>query len=443
MKKYLHKIAAFVMSIFLLSGCVKQSEWDFGENGVISETDSSAVTSSDTSETSEDSGKADIPDETVPDIQRWDEYNSAEMTKQMGLGWNLGNQLEASVGGVPGETAWGNPTITKELIQAVKAEGFSTVRIPVSYLRKIGNAPDYIIDEQWIDRVQQVVDYVIGCDMTAVINVHDDGYYTVDGGWLKCADSNQEEIRAKFTAVWKQISERFKDYDEHLVFESMNEVFDNTYGNPPVAAYDNLNGYNQIFVDTVRETGGNNQKRWLLIPGWNTNIGYTTEEHGFEIPNDSKCTADGKRLMISVHYYDPYNFTLDENMSTATTQWGQYAVANYDSWGQEDYVKEQFSLLNSRFVKEGYPVVIGEMGVQDKSHVNGDFAKYRRYWYEYIVKTARENGCIPICWDNGWNGEKGFALFDRSTCKVTQPQLIEAMMRAMNKGEYDIPPLSK
>ena len=104
--------------------------------------------------------------------------------------------------------------------------------------------------------------------------------------------------------------DRFKDYDEHLIFESMNEVFDNTYGEPNPAGYQNINAYNQIFVDTVRKTGSNNEKRWLLIPGWNTNIGHTAGDKGFAVPTDSLCTADGNRLMISVHYYDPYNFTM-------------------------------------------------------------------------------------------------------------------------------------
>jgi endoglucanase len=358
----------------------------------------------------------------------------------MGMGWNLGNQLEASQDKVPSETAWGNAVISEELIKLVKESGFSTVRIPVSYLSKIGEAPGYKIDEEWLDRIQEVVDYVVDNDLYAVMNIHGDGYYTV-GGWLLCVDENQDEIKDKYEKVWAQIAERFKDYDEHLIFESMNEVFDNTYGEPNPAGYQNINAYNQIFVDTVRKTGSNNEKRWLLIPGWNTNIGHTAGDKGFAIPTDSLCKADGNRLMISVHYYDPYNFTIDENIMSAKTQWGKYAVEDYDNWGQEDYADSQMKLLNSKFVSQGYPVVIGEMGVQDKTHLSAGMNEFRRYWLEYIVKSAKNNGCIPVYWDNGWNGKNGFGLFDRLSKTVTQPELIEAMTRAINSdGDYEIAP---
>ncbi len=400
----------------------------------------------------DNAGDADVTEETaaaevteeVTEAQsshgEWDELDQSAITEAMGMGWNLGNQLEASNAGIPSETAWGNPVITEELIKAVKAQGFSTVRIPVSYLLKIGEGPDYTIDEAWLDRVQEVVDYVVDNDMFAVMNMHGDGYYTVDKAWLLCVDENQDEIKAKYGAVWEQIAERFKDYDEHLIFESMNEEFDNTYGKPNATGYENINSYNQIFVDTVRGTGSNNTKRWLLMPGWNTNIGYTNEANGFVIPEDSLCESDSPRIMISVHYYDPYNFTLDENMSSAKTQWGQYATENFDNWGQEDYVDSQMQTLNNDFVSKGYPVVIGEMGVQNKEHISDTFPGFRRYWLEYVVKAAKKNGCIPVYWDNGWNGDKGFGLFDRTTCEVTQPEMIEAMMRAISGEDYEIAP---
>lgn len=371
----------------------------------------------------------------------WNELDQSEITAAMGMGWNLGNQLEASSAGIPSETAWGNPVIKEELIKTVKEQGFKTVRIPVSYLLKIGEAPDYKIDEEWLNRIQEVVDYVVNNDLYAVVNMHGDGYYTVDKGWLLCVedDEKQVEIKAKYEAVWKQVAERFKDYDEHLIFESMNEEFDNTYGKPNAKGYENINAYNRIFVDTIRKTGSNNAKRWLLIPGWNTNIEYTAGNYGFAIPTDSLCEAEGNRLMISVHYYDPYNFTLDENMTSAKTQWGKYATENFDNWGQEDYVDSTMKRLNDTFVSKGFPVIIGEMGVQDKSHVSESFGEYRRYWTEYVIKAAKDNGCTPIYWDNGWNGEKGFGVIDRASCTVTQPEIIEAMMRAINSdSDYEI-----
>lgn len=374
--------------------------------------------------------------------KKWTELDQTQITEAMGLGWNLGNQLEASSGGLPSETCWGNPEITKELIDTIKAQGFKTVRIPVSYLDMIGDGPDYKIDTDWLDRVQEVVDYVVNNDMFAIVNMHGDGYYTVDHSWLLCAedDDKQTEIKDKYGKVWTQIADRFKDYDQHLIFESMNEEFNNDYGKPDANAYENINAYNQIFVDSVRATGSNNEKRWLLLPGWNTNIEYTAgDDYNFKIPTDNGCKADGKRIMISVHYYDPFNFTIDEN-KTAKTQWGKYAVKNYDNWGQEDYVDSQMALLNEKFVSQGYPVVIGEFGAQDKTEKFADYNEFRRYWAEYLIKAAKKNGVVCVYWDNGYNGNKGFGIIDRNSLEITQPDLIAGMMRAINStDDYEIP----
>lgn len=371
--------------------------------------------------------------------KKWTELDQTQITEAMGLGWNLGNQLEASSGGLPSETCWGNPEVTKELIDTVKAQGFKTVRIPVSYLDMIGDGPDYKIDTDWLDRVQEVVDYVVNNDMFAIVNMHGDGYYTVDHSWLLCAedDDKQTEIKDKYGKVWTQIADRFKDYDQHLIFESMNEEFNNDYGKPDEKAYDNINAYNQIFVDSVRATGSNNEKRWLLLPGWNTNIDYTAgDDYNFKIPTDKGCKADGKRIMISVHYYDPFNFTIDEN-KTAKTQWGKYAVKNYDNWGQEDYVDSQMALLNEKFVSQGYPVVIGEFGAQDKTEKFADYNEFRRYWSEYLIKAAKKNGVVCVYWDNG---NKGFGIINRFDYTITQPDLIAGMMRAINStDDYEIP----
>ena len=374
--------------------------------------------------------------------KKWTELDQTQITEAMGLGWNLGNQLEASSGGLPSETCWGNPEITKELIDTIKAQGFKTVRIPVSYLDMIGDGPDYKIDTDWLDRVQEVVDYVVNNDMFAIVNMHGDGYYTVDHSWLLCAedDDKQTEIKDKYGKVWTQIADRFKDYDQHLIFESMNEEFNNDYGKPDEKAYDNINAYNQIFVDSVRATGSNNEKRWLLLPGWNTNIEYTAgDDYNFKIPTDKGCKADGKRIMISVHYYDPFNFTIDEN-KTAKTQWGKYAVKNYDNWGQEDYVDSQMALLNEKFVSQGYPVVIGEFGAQDKTEKFADYNEFRRYWSEYLIKAAKKNGVVCVYWDNGYNGNKGFGIINRFDYTITQPDLIAGMMRAINStDDYESP----
>ena len=146
--------------------------------------------------------------------------NSVQFSQNLMPGWNLGNQLEASSGGTPGETVWGNPVITEKLIKQVKAQGFKSIRIPVSYLSKIGAGPNYTIDSKWLDRVQEVVDMCIDNGLYAIINIHGDGYYSVKGSWLLCGESasEQKKIKAKYEKVWEQIAKRFKNYDEHLVF---------------------------------------------------------------------------------------------------------------------------------------------------------------------------------------------------------------------------------
>ena len=355
-----------------------------------------------------------------------------EIVAQMGAGWNLGNQLEASISGVPYETAWGNPTITENLIKAVKDAGFSTIRVPVSYLSKIGSDSSYTIDSSWLNRIQEVVDMCINNDLYVIINMHGDGYNSVDGGWLLCNGSDQTTIKAKYKACWQQIATKFKDYDEHLIFESMNEEFDGTYGWPNATYYDNINDYNQIFVDTVRQTGGNNDKRWLLIPGWNTNIEYTAGNYGFELPTDnyrsSSISSSEQRIMISVHYYDPWAFCGEE--SGTTTQWGSAATdsSKVASYGDESFLSTQLANMYSTFVSKGYPVVIGEYGAIDKSAYDSNNLASRVEWTTKVCSYAKEYGCVPVWWDNGYNGTHGFGLFDRNSCTITQQSVIDAIM---------------
>ena len=170
-----------------------------------------------------------------------------QLVADMGAGWNLGNTLEANIDGIPSETAWGNPVVTPALIDRVAASGFKTIRIPVSYLRKIGSAPNYSIDAAWLNRIQQVVDYAYNRGLYVLINMHSDGYKTIGGSWLICDAANQTAIRDKYQKVWQQIATRFANYDQRLILESMNENFDGQWGRPTQPCYSNINSYNQIF----------------------------------------------------------------------------------------------------------------------------------------------------------------------------------------------------
>lgn len=371
------------------------------------------------------------------DTTSFEDLNQSQIVEAMGPGWNLGNQLESVTDNVPEETDWGNPVITEKLIQSVKAAGFKSIRIPVSYFAKIDDDKDYTIDSKWLDRVQEVVNYCIKNDLYAVINIHGDGYNTIDGGWLLCNGKNQTEIKKKYKKVWKQIAERFKNYDEHLLFESMNEEFDGSYSEPNKEYDQNINDYNQIFVDTVRKTGDNNTKRWLIIPGWNTNIDYTAGDYGFKLPTDQyrdkSIDKEEQRIMISVHYYSPWDFCGGENC--VITQWGNEAddPSKTSTTCDETYMKNQLNLMKTTFADKGYPVFIGEYGSIDKTSYDSENEYYRAYFARKLCQLSRKNGCIPMYWDNGYNGVHGFGLFDRTTCEITQPVIIDAIMEGFGQ----------
>lgn len=356
---------------------------------------------------------------------------ATQLVAAMGKGWNLGNQLEANINGVPSETAWGNPVVTGALLDRVKAAGFSTVRIPVSYLSKIGPAPDYTVDPAWLARIREVVDLAYDRGLYVLINMHGDGYKSVGGAWLICDAADQTAIRAKYGKVWQQVASQFQGYGGRLVFESMNENFDGQYGNPTQPCYSNINAYNQVFVDTVRRTGGTNTSRWLLVPGWNTNIDHTTGG-AFVIPTDqyrsSAVPSSEKRLMISVHYYDPWDFAGAENGTY--TQWGPNATdpSKTTSWGQQDFLDAQMKKTYDAFTSKGYPVFVGEYGSIDKTAYDATNNRYRADWARAVVATAKKYGAATAYWDNGWNGLHGLALFDRSSATVTQQGIIDAIM---------------
>lgn len=367
----------------------------------------------------------------------FDHLSQAQITAAMGAGWNLGNTLEAFNDYGPNEEAWGNPKVTPELFAAVKNAGFKTVRIPVTLLKAIGRAPDYTIDPVWLARVKEVVDYAYNQGLFVILDgVHGDGYHTIKGAWLLVTDSDQTAVRDKYQKIWKQYAETFKDYDEHLIFESMNEVFDGNYYDPDYNLYQNLNAYNQIFVDTVRQTGGNNAARWLLIPGWNTNIDHMTLDFGFVIPTDNYRSAaipsNEKRLMLSAHYYSPYEFTLDN--SGQITQWGVIASdsSRKVNWCQEDYMDTHLAQMYSSFVTQGYPVVIGEYCATDKTDKDSTNNIYRVYFNKMLSTTCKKYGAVPVYWDIGVYGPGGSGIIDRRTYKIVEPEILEAIISGIN-----------
>lgn len=367
------------------------------------------------------------------DASSFTNLNQDEIVSEMGAGWNLGNQLEASTDeDGQGETLWGNPTITKSALDHVKAAGFNTVRIPVSWLDMIGSAPNYTINQAWLNRVQEVVDYAIANDMYVLIDVHNDGSISVNGSWILTNASDQNTIKTKFAKVWQQIATRFKDYDEHLIFESMNEVGAESSSSETEIreAISTIMEYNQTFVNTVRQTGGNNNKRWLMVPGWNTNVDYTAGDYGFQMPSDnnlaSTVPSGQKRIMVSVHYYTPWEFCGEED--GVITTWGS-DKQNTIVWANESFLKEEMEKMYNGFVNSGYPVVIGEYGCVDKSNLDSENLESRIYYTATLCKYAKMYGCVPVYWDNGNNGQYGLAIFNRwNNFEITQPGILSAIM---------------
>lgn len=349
---------------------------------------------------------------------------AADVASQMTIGWNIGNTLE-----VPknqgGETGWGNPAVTQQLINAVKDAGFNTIRIPCAW-DSYADPTTHVIDPTWLARVKQVVDYCIGNNMFVVLNIH------WDGGWLEEHPlyAYQASVNEKQNAYWTQIANYFKTYDEHLLFAGTNEVHAD-YGTPTAEHIEVQQSYNQTFVNAVRATGGNNLNRILIVQTYNTNI-----SHGlnyFTMPTD----AVSNRLIVEVHNYDPYDFTL--NASGSCIYWGSlFPNQSACNWAQESYMDDLFAQVKTKWTSHGIPVIMGEYGVIKRTGLSGqqlaDHIAAREYYLRYVTEAAVNNGVVPIYWDNGFNGENGMALFNRSTGAVVDQGALDALMEGAGVG---------
>jgi aryl-phospho-beta-D-glucosidase BglC (GH1 family) len=334
-----------------------------------------------------------------------------QVAAQIRLGWNLGNTLEAQCG----ETAWGNPMATQQLIDAVNAAGFNTIRIPAAWDCH-ANPSSLIIDAAWMARVKQVVDYAHGRGMYVILNIH------WDGGWLQDHPlfSHQEAVNLKQRAFWTQIATTFRNYNERLLFAGTNEVHAD-FGRPTNEHITVQQSYNQTFVDAVRATGGNNASRTLVVQTYNTNIW-----HGFEffsLPSDTIAN----RLMVEVHHYDPFDYTL--NQSGSCLFWGApFPSQSACTWAQEAYHDDLFLRVRARWVDQGIPVLLGEYGVATRPNLN---MPSREYYLEYVNRAAAANGVKTFYWDNGVQPSQtnGFALFNRSTGAITDQGALNAVKR--------------
>lgn len=339
---------------------------------------------------------------------------------QMKIGWNLGNTLEA----ICGENAWGNPTTSQTLINAVKAAGFNTIRIPCAW---DCHATNGVIDANWLARVKTVVDYCVNNQMYAIINIH------WDGGWLEnnCTTSAQSAVNAKQQNYWTQIANYFKNYNERLLFASANE--------PAVSDATGMSvllSYHQTFVNAVRATGGNNSFRTLIIQGPSTNIDNTNT-----LMNTLPTDPIANRLMVEVHYYTPWNYcglTADASWGSMFYYWGNGYHSTIEpsrnaSWGEEIEVERALGLMKTKFVDKGIPVLIGEFGAIKRTNPS-DMPVHvasREYFNKYVVSSVKSKGMVPVYWDNG---ASDFGLFNRSTGAANDQGVINAIMQGAGGG---------
>ncbi len=349
------------------------------------------------------------------------------LIEEMGVGWNLGNTLDCedawkSRDDVTGfETAWGHPVTTKAMIDKIRELGFDTIRIPVSWGQKTDNS--YNISNAWMDRVQTVVDYAIDNGMYVIINSHHDNDYYYP------STSHERESKAFIQNIWTQIAERFKDYDYHLIFESMNEprLADTQYewwydenSKECREAARIINEMNQIFVDVVRQSGGNNLDRYLAVTCYDASPNNYIQNDSFILPTDS--VKD--RLIISAHAYTPYNLVMGNDMKYVTFGSSQKNDINWFMKG-----------LYDRFVKNGIPVYIGETGCINKNNPDA-----RHDWAYYFFKTANKYGMTAIVWENSSDttGTESYALFNRRTLKIFDNSLpvYNGIMEAKAEFKY-------
>ncbi len=379
---------------------------------------------------------------------------AAQVAAAMYPGWNLGNTMEGGDNGnswknigISSETSWQSTKTTQEIISLVKANGFRSVRIPCAWVMgHITDAENCTIDPAWMARVKEVVDYCITEGLYVIVNQHWDGGWMEHDGFTEKADVNTK--KNQLIKIWTQIATEFRDYDEHLLFGGLNEpgVGGKYNDGGSLVSVDKMSErlaiYEQAFIDAVRATGGNNTTRVLIVQGPNTNIDNTCDNN--YIPKISDSVSD--RLMMEVHFYDPYQFTgLD-----ADADWGKV----YYYWGKgnkgsdssrvcpdkynEDYVSAQMKKMRTNFVEKGYPVLIGEFGANQRFTPGKDAAHDAsiKAYYKAVTKYSIENGCVPMAWDTNYTSYPSMTIFNRAACKVYNDNMLSGIKDAVSSSTW-------
>lgn len=406
-KKTIVSIGMFILLVTLLCGCSRNSNREQGEDIIedisvmeANENETDSFGTSSFSETEEiTSDNAYYEGETTELSQ----MTSIELTRVMGNGINLGNTMEAYGRNVLGtnasvssyETYWGQPVTTREMIDGMKAAGFDSIRIPVAWTNMMDfENGDYTINEAYLERVKEIIDYAYEADMFVIINDH------WDGGWWgmfgSASPETREQAKELYVSMWMQIADYYKDYDEHLIFESGNEELGFRLNDTDVAydsgalseteCYETTNRINQMFVDTVRAASGYNKTRFLLIAGFGTDINCTVDDR-FMMPTD---TAENK-LLVSVHFYDPSGYCIMDSVD----RWGYRA--------EYEAMNAQLAKM-TQFTEAGYGVIIGEYGALPSNWTTKNNA------LEYTINFLDNcdlYGYAPMLWDtNSGNYDK-------------------------------------
>lgn len=354
----------------------------------------------------------------------FNEVSALQTVKDMKTGWNLGNTLDATGSkSLSSETSWQQPMTTKAMIEAISKSGIKTLRIPTSWANHIIDK-NYTIDPKWMSRVKTIVDWAIENDMYVILNSHHD-CYGKPTAMPQCSgyypnSTNYEESARFLLNVWTQIGTAFNNgYDEHLIFETMNEPrlcgtnnewWNDVYSSTYKDASETLNKLNQIALDAIRATGGNNKKRYVMIPGLRAAVDSALAKE-FRLPKDDE---DGK-LIISVHMYDPYDFAMQGGGSSNFTTRHQNTLAS------------TFNNLNASFISKGIPVIIGEYGATNKDNLDE-----RVKWFNFFLSHSRKYGITSVLWDNGSfapskTESERFGFFDRNTLKWKFPEIIDTI----------------
>ena len=325
--------------------------------------------------------------------------SAQEWTRDVVMGWNLGNSLECP----NNETEWGNPQTTKAMIHAVREAGFNAIRIPVRWINHVTVPSTMTINPTWLARVKEVVDWALEEDMYVIINSHHEDWYDRNPYYNK-----QEENNAKLSAMWKNIATYFRDYGEKLIFAGTNETTVN-WSSPTTEQQAVQNSYNQTFVNAVRATGGKNYYRNLIVQTFACNPYYGLS--GFTIPEDP---VEG-RLSVEYHYYDPYEYC----GSCTYYYWGNA----YKDKGatppnsNEQTITNLFDRMTNTWMKKGLGVVMGEYGVANHYTENDKQTQQEnmQYYLKCVVSEARQHGIAAFVWDNNAfnNGPENFGIFKR------------------------------